>query len=468
MKKLLIMVLVFAVMLCGCSTIKESEIDLNNVSSELSELSYSMENDRTVAVTLYFLNETTGRLSSEIRELSITAEEVKPEEVISLLFGGPINEKLKDVNCGTEFEYAEITDNICNVYLTANIVPQGYQSYLLCSAIANTFADTYGTEYCVVFINGIAQSAGGTIAKPFKKNNGVILQSYEIEQEEYMQMQQNPGKAVESEAVIYFLDSSGKYILPEVRTIRYTKDTYLSVLMDEMASNSKNKGYIVPSVNSSASSYTQKTYENENLSINCSKYPFIYKNENLNSENICIAALTYTFTGAVAAKNMNLKIADNAYINISRDKYREYLGANITIMFPDKNYTMLFKTYRTVAQKDLFKADAKLRELVKGPTKADNENTWPAFPKGITEEDILGVYINEDMVVLNVSENFVSVVSGVDENMERTMVFAIVNTLVEDEDTRQVLFLSQGNRIDYMAGYIYYGDPIMANTGLVR
>src|SRR5699024_4623025 len=151
-----------------------------------------------------------------------------------------------------------------------------------------------------------------------------------------------------------FIDETGQYLLPEVRTIRYTEDTFAQVLMNELAQGPVNKAYVSASVNKEIQSAGQldMTLDEETsvLNIRFNVQPYVYTGSGSNGEALSAAAMTYTITGMLPVRGIEIEVADAKPASCYRTNYMKYIGERITLNFPDKNTTMLTQVQRTVSQ----------------------------------------------------------------------------------------------------------------------
>jgi len=469
MKKLIALVLAcMLVFIAGCSMLVE---DNNTQNLELSpaESRGSMgQSVRGVTPALYFLDSDTGKLVAENRNISISQDQSAIEAVIRELLKGPVNKELSSVDAGTAYSNAEITEEVANVYLKASKNVEDKDAYVLASALANTLSDFFGVEYTVLFINGVVQSVGSGTATPFTKFTGDVLGEYEKLYAQTL-VSDDSQKIYETDTILYFADETETYILPEIRSIRYTRGNYLKAVMDELAQGPKSKSYLRASVNENVRAQDTLSIKRDGSRINLvfKTYPYVYTENNTNGERLTNAALTYTLTGILPVKQLRIGIEGSDLTTTTRSSYPSMAGRRITLYFPDKNTTMLTPVQRTVNQSDAQFLKTKLTELMRGPIDTDSSNAWPTFPEGITYDDVLGLTVSADTVVLNLSENFANRVKSLSENSESIMVYSIVNTLTSTEGIKRVQFLINSKYVDEIVGGINYRYPIIANPGLI-
>lgn len=109
-----------------------------------------------------------------------------------------------------------------------------------------------------------------------------------------------------------------------------------------------------------------------------------------------------------------------------------------------------------------------ISQLMLGPQGYDSrQGAGPVFPQGIGEEDLLGVAREGDAALINFSAQLAAAAQGFSPARERQLVYAIVNTLLENRDLRRVRLYVDGAQPDTLAGAVYLPGEFLANPGIV-
>ena len=87
-------------------------------------------------------------------------------------------------------------------------------------------------------------------------------------------------------------------------------------------------------------------------------------------------------------------------------------------------------------------------------------------PNLIGDEDILGIALEEDILLVNLSESFRSEIQSWGRAGETLLCYSMVNTLCENTGAREVYFFFEGEQVEYIAGTIYWAGSFRMNTGL--
>lgn len=89
------------------------------------------------------------------------------------------------------------------------------------------------------------------------------------------------------------------------------------------------------------------------------------------------------------------------------------------------------------------------------------------IPESVYPEDVLGIQVSGRIARVNLSANFYRSCQTLDADTERTLVYAMVNTLCQLESVGAVRFYVEGLPAETLAGNIYLRSPLMPNPGIV-
>ena len=90
------------------------------------------------------------------------------------------------------------------------------------------------------------------------------------------------------------------------------------------------------------------------------------------------------------------------------------------------------------------------------------------FPDTLREEEILGLAIAGETMIVNLSKTAAEGFAGADREPERAWVYALVNTLCGIPGIKSVRFLVEGVPIETFAGNIWLREALIPNPGLVE
>lgn len=480
MKKLICVILGVCVLLCSCLA-GSSQQEKQPIETLQTIEQLQLQKGMSIRAGLYFYDSASARLVSETREFVVTQEQNVGEELMAQLLAGPTNQSLQGISFGTQLVDIEVMDEVANVYLKATRDMSAYDQYVLRAAVTDTLVDYYGVPYVNVFIDGAVNYE--THPKgAFKKSSGTLESDYVRYQNNYVVgAANNTGEsgALQSNAVLYFADSTLGFLLPEIRQISFTNqdqivDALISELIQGPTYGNNMQGLISQEI---LNDYTYELVEDETGHITCNlrlQYPAnVLPNSSQELDQLSYASLFYTFRSvmpSLGTLHITLEYLDqNNEITVTREDVKRYLGTTIDLYFPGKDFSMLYPTKRVVYNKEAGLLRTRLDQLIRGPIASDSEETWPIFPQGITSQDILSVEIYGDsLAVVDLSQNFSDILSAQPAETEFVTVYTMVNTLTGYAGIKRVKFMVEGREILGFTGELYLKDPLMKNPGIIK
>lgn len=459
-----------AMLLCGCSTAFNEQNDRKNT-YEKADLGYTqldLVRGNEKNVSLYFLSEDKERIVAETRTIYFSPETDPAVKVVEELLKGPKDSSLNDLINGCRVDRVETLYNVVNVYIEEYSGNTDDRRFTLALAIANTMYDFLDKTYINVYINGKTISFEGKPVGLLTKNQGIIVD------EIAKQQQKNITGTIPT--VLYFLDDSERFLVPEVRNITYKNNEYASKIAEELIKGPEEMYYYKPSIDDTISvisgSYIKyDEVKNDNILImNLTKSPVVYTESYMDGEMMAIASLVYSIMGIMPdIDGISFLVNGESYDDTVyvADDFKDYLGADIRLYFPNDDGNMLYGIDRKVKQYEADSPMTILTSLISGPGEKDGDDVWPAFPIGVNNLDIKDVYISDNMAVVDFAPSILEKLSSVSAEDEKIMIFSIVNSLTYLQGINSVLFLVDGERVEYLGGGINIVDPIMNNPGII-
>lgn len=516
MKRLGILMIAVILLLSGCGVIRETKQQVEYV--PVSTFSLKQESDafRVQKSAVYFYNDQSKTLTAEIRSLFIGQDENPAKAAIELLLEGPFesSDLIGTAPEGTELSFIEYSRETANVYLRysgAEMDPQ--QKYLFEIAVANTVTDLLEAKYVSIFYNGVYTGFSGTASEPLIKRTGSISEAYnqatakyigviepelpEEEDAEEASTQDEPKTQEELDeeinagaeqilepvqrdlmTVLYFASEDGAFILPEVRDITYTGDNFVETILGELMAGPNDTGAMKSFFPQGLELMTPPVVEEDRVSLSFNKLPVTdeYSDEDY---QISYAALVYTLTGFMPnVKTVDITVAgqpitdfyDNSKLldGMQRDDYRGFIGSSAPLYLQDKNSDLLLKVQRSMEQSKIWSPKHRLYEIIRGPLSSNTASIWPPMLTGITVDDILSVKTYDDMVVVDLSQNFKDICDGRSARTEMILVYSMVNTLTAMDGINKVQFLVEGKQTDTLSGTLCISDPFLMNYGIIK
>ena len=514
MKRIIASAAAMCLLLGGCGVIKESDTQGASVSVSELDLSDNQYTGRVETTAVYFLNKTSGTLTAELRRLELD-QDVNPAEVAveALLEGPSNNEELAGVAPqGMTLDYIEFSRGVANVYLLYNGEEmQPEDRYILEGALANTITDMLGASYICFFYNGMTSGYFGVPAAPMQKQTGRINDAWvaaeaayqlgvpvvqedlpeedgetdttDAEEDTILTEDLPPAEPVQTtmSTVLYFVSSDGGYILPEVRSITYTDGDYFAALFRELQIGPQNESIMASPIADDLTFeepvLTETGDGSYTVTLRFSSLPTQYDDPDEDQALRSYAAIIYTITGLVPdIASVQIYVKDTLITlpgivgdsGMRRDDFIGYIGSSAPIYFEDTESDLLIEVPRSMEQRAIWSAKARLLEVFEGPISGDGDNVDSVMPAGVSADDILSVEVYTDTAYVNLSQNFKDACAGRSAKNEMRLVFSFVNTITAIDGINKVQFLIEGQQTMELAGTLCVADPFLRNYGIIK
>ncbi|MDL2236663.1 GerMN domain-containing protein [Christensenellaceae bacterium OttesenSCG-928-K19] len=472
MKKLICLLLPVLMLLTACSTWQRSTPTTEYEQGLLMQ-EVDLEPSITVNPVLYFLNEAGTKLEAETREINVPQNEMREKYVVQALIDGPQTASLTPVAEGYQLNRIELLSDVVNVYLDKEGTRRESDVINLKFALSATLSDYTGKTYVNIFINGTQFGYQNMPTGAFQKSNEDLAEQLNLLQ------QKTQAKNPTMQAVLYFLDASETFLLPEARRLAFSgNEDYITVLVEELIKGPVDAYNHQPVVESTLKllgyEIEETTNGNDIVKLNFNMEPFLGSQKFIDSNKLAVAALTYTICSFMPnTTGIEILVNGRAGGDVihSMSDYEELLGSNILLYLQSSTTpSILMGVDRIIEQDKAYVPRVVLGELMRGPSGADTDSRVEStIPMGISLENVKEVYIANDTVVVDFDKTVDEVMQSVSEDMEFIMLFSIVNTLTSIEGIRRVQFLVEGERVEYLGdGKISIIDPVIKNPGIIR
>lgn len=108
-------------------------------------------------------------------------------------------------------------------------------------------------------------------------------------------------------------------------------------------------------------------------------------------------------------------------------------------------------------------------QLLQGPEAVESAiNLKGTLPAGIKSSDLLGFTVENDTVLMNLSEDFLQHCQGLSPEEERQVIYSMVNTLAELRGIRRVRFYIAGHQPETLAGSLYLPGEFLFNPDITE
>ena len=149
---------------------------------------------------------------------------------------------------------------------------------------------------------------------------------------------------------------------------------------------------------------------------------------------------------------------------IHRRDFAGCVGSTVNLYLVNSE-GMLQPTQRAVSMRSALSPRSLLAEMIRSAG-GDNQPGFPV-PEGIQPVDILGVQTSGGVARVNLSATFYRCCQVLNAREERSLIYAMVNTLCQLDGIRGVRFYVEGRAAETMAGGIYLRSVLLPNPGIV-
>ncbi len=150
---------------------------------------------------------------------------------------------------------------------------------------------------------------------------------------------------------------------------------------------------------------------------------------------------------------------------LRRNMFVDYLMGSTTVFFARGG--KLCRCDQPVNRRMTDIPRAQLNALLAGPAPLQRQEGIAAtMPENVREEDILGISVENDTLLINLSENFRTEILTGGAEKEALLCYSMVNTLCENSGLKKVCFFFEGAQEETIAGEIYWAGVFCYNPGL--
>ena len=460
-----------AILLAGCALPLERDAG-PYPAVPLEPQSVSLVPSIQIEVVLYFPNQSRTKLAAESRRLEVGQGEAAAAAIVRALLEGPQAPELRPVGTGLEYAGVEVTTEIINVYLHSDPEIRMTNAELTAGkyAVATTLIDYAGVRGVNVMIDGL-QTAFQEPNTDLRVPTGVLARATDLIEEFNTLEQKAAALNPDLQAALYFLD-------PAMRRVVCPGEEHMLETLVAQLQQGPDNSYNYQPVLDPGLVLLEHTLREEADGTMTACLMFNYSLETSaesygNAGRLVLASLAYTicdFLPRVAAVEIRSQLRPAQLIVCRPEEFADLLGCRVQICLPNTpNGVTMSMVERVLPQAEASAPRAVLQAVFEGPVGSDSRDVWPAVPAGTSVEDVRDVYIAGDLMVVDFSERLVEQMQSAPPDDERTMLFAIINTLTSFTGVRRVLFLIEGERREWLASEtICILDPLMRNPGLIK
>lgn len=448
--------------------------------------------ERESSVVIYLPDIDASRLTAQAETIVIqpgqTKQEATVEALLAFVNGSDFYTGSQPLRLALVSSAVESTGELVTVNLHNSAHALGpEQFFALKVAITNTLTELPGINYVNVLING--RDSGLDLAGTVP--TGVLTRYPSGDISTFWGQMQGQIGAESSElqrvAALYFVSEDGESLLAELRNVTFSiRDpaAYAKALLDEMTITTQARAHRVVTP-------TTEWFERDPVYVAVENAPGVvelyftrYVDDYLQlygaTRAMLMSSITMTLTSFIPQISGIRVYVDGEGVSdmalmdgmewteetglMTRDAFAALTADTATVYFPLADGSGVSAVTRPIAQRLRTQPRALLRELMKAP---GGTTLTRALPETVDDADILGIKIQDDTALVNLSEAFAEACRNLTATEERNMVYAIVNTLTEIDGVTRVRFYVAGEEAA-LAGHLFMQGEFMRHTGIIR
>ena len=437
-----------------------------------------------VEATLWYRRSDGTELTYVDRTLAV-AEGKTPERCALEALLHPTGEDwISPVPEGTQLTRLERSCDIVTVDLAVDLsyLETEQEQALMRTAICNTLLSLEGVEAVNLLLNSRKEAICGLADGVATEKDAGAAVEWARFQADAERCSQAGGTALR-QAVLYFPSQNGLWLLPEVREISISGADAPLRLMEELIAGPAQEGSSVRLLGNGALA-AEPTME---ITASGERIVRIALNASVRDSLLLQGAPEWLLSAAISMTLCSfLPEVDGVTITLGEEPL---FGANIrgTNRIFEENIIRrqdLSMYVGSVCQLRLGNGSGNLtavervtssaraespwhvlQQLIAGPTSGE-EGAFPVMPAGVTTQDLLGVRVENGTATVNFSANFYRLCQPLNPTQERTLVYAIVNTLCTLEPVKAVCIRIEGATVETLAGEISLVGELLPSPGM--
>lgn len=448
---------------------------------------------REEQVMLYFLDEEGMMLVPVSRTIVVENGMHRAQAALLALCEGPLESEAAywpEIGMLSAQRGFELSGGVATVNLPAKLRALSPEAlYAVRMAITHTLTEFAEVSYVNVLISGREEGFDLAATMPMgalSRVEDLDVSSRYLRLDEIRQGAQDAG--VSRLTTMNFPSLDGRWILPEVRSVVYAQMQpieYLYTLLEEMGKGTDNPlAMDVPA----PMDYIEKMPEivrHEEGAYRAIEIRFDASIDEALADagltrGVYLAMLTDTLMGFVPGVDgvlvyvggeqiLGLDAEDTpdarevvfASTLATRDDFAGYVGAPGVVYLPDRETGKLVAENCIFPQALQFDARQRLWQLTQRLYDAG------ALDDPLEEADILAAWVEEERMLVNLSAAYASAIAALEEQEERAVVYAMVNTLTEGIGVERVAFFFEGEQRETLAGGLEMRGEFLRNPGMV-
>ena len=441
---------------------------------------------RSAGCVLYYLSADGEKLVPVVRQVSLLPEESVAEALVKAL--GEESEGLLSpfpAEAKVCLSSLEQYGNIVTINLSGDFsLLSNRELFNLKVAVVNTLTESGGIEYVNLLFNGVDLPTSDQLTGISLPTGTLTRFTQDLSSAWSDHLNASRTAATTGftrNVTLYFLSADGTLLLPEVRSIGFTSDDFITPILEELARGPQDTQHLLRSLPSSLSPLDSPTYNffsdgrrYADINLNYAFNSYLKQQPELRSQILGSVVCTLTtfipnLEGVLIRVNRRyLEQDDSAYRQervYIRAQFEALIGSALTLYLPKEDGRL--KAVQRSVQRNAAGLRDLLDQLIAGPA-AGEEDVLPVFPEGFDQRHVLGLCVVGDTLLFNLSQEGVALLAGLESQAETQLVYSIVNSYTSLTGIRRVQFLQEGNSLETFSGWIGLQEPLLRNPALVQ
>ncbi len=436
---------------------------------------------------LYYLSEDGQKLTPLVRQVALLPDETPAEALLKSL--GQPAEGLRSPypdGANVRLRSLEQSGSILTVDFSGDFAAvDEFVLFAMKAAVVNTLTESCGIEYVNLLFNGAELSVSDPtlgVSLPTGAMTSVAMDLETAWNQLRIEARSASRAGFTRNVTLYFLSPDGLCLLPEVRSVSFTSDDYVTPVLAELIRGPQGDLGLDRALPPSLSLLDTPVYDFSadgrryvDVNLNYAFNSYLRQRPELRSQILGSVVCTLTtflpsLSGVQLRVNRRyLEQDESAYSSqerlYTRSQFEALLGGAQTLYLP-KADGRLSAVMRAVPL-----GRAGLRDLLSllldGPLNGE-EDLLPAFPAPFTLSHVRGLCVEKDTLLFNLSDEGASLLSSLTPQEETSLIYSVVNTFTERPGIRRVLFLKEGRALRSLSGRIDLREPLLRNPALIQ
>lgn len=505
MNKRILCLLLCAMLLTGCTSV-QSNVQTTAPTLPPAEAKYDApvgdEGLLHTATAALYLPSTDGqRLLTRYTTLSLDHAQHSAEALVQALLAQSVTNETQSLGNGVTLSLygaspVEVSCGICNVNLAATALQlEQEELYRVCAAMAATLCELDDIQYVNFLVADQAVSMDITGSLPLGSQTAHPGEELTVLWEQITARRaplgENPANTpVSAVATLYFPLADRSGVAAETRTLTFAGQSADQLAEGLLTALSAGAQYL-PGVNAMPNLSGLMTQQPQAVDLeDGGRMLNLYFHAGLENslkqvdlDMPCfISSLVYTLTSFIPSlAYVRIYVGDAPLTSlystthgnlifqnglILRQQFSAFLQSQVTLYF--STGSKLKEVHRSLRPSQSQSPRALLAALLAGPIQQElNAGFAPILPTGLTEDDILGLSLVGDTLLVNLSARCSEFIRALTADQEQLACYAMVNTLGKATGAARVRFFFDGQVVESLGSALYWAGEFLVNPGLI-